>query len=136
MFRVLAKSMIVGLAVASLGAASITDASAATWHKGTPKVMRGSWIYHSKELGYPAWGQRKIHAKTMTNHDKGMPKVAFKNITYRSVGHGKYKLRFRSHLIAKKYHEKWAWGTLTFKVSKNRLIVTTHSFPPYHHGTI
>lgn len=123
------------LVTSILGIGSATPAQAATWHKGTPKAIRGSWVCHkSISSGTPGWGQRKIYANKMTNQDQHMPKVLFTHLKYKSLGHGKYKIHCFSRIIKKSYGDKGGYMTLTFVKNNGKL--KTGNWPWYHHGTV
>jgi hypothetical protein len=102
-----ALAVVAGLAI---GASTTQSANAATWHKGTPKVLRGKWVDPKKDktLDYYPWFTIKSNALLL-------PFVTNKNMTYQ---HKK-----GSHVYYIKGHEMgWTHGKLVnyykFKVSK------------------
>lgn len=57
---------------------------ASSWHKGTPKVLRGFWIH-----GY----HNAVTVNTKSYSCTGALTQMFKNAKWRSLGKGKYQLR-------------------------------------------
>ncbi|MGF2384683.1 hypothetical protein [Lentilactobacillus otakiensis] len=102
------KTMIAAaLLTAGLGLGAVsTPANAASWHRGTPKVLRGKWdnngakdeLWVSTRFIYviPFGGASVAHVKA---------------IKYRYVGHHTYKYRER--------FQPGGWFTNTIKVSAN-----------------
>ncbi|RRG06765.1 MAG: hypothetical protein DUD35_14220 [Lactobacillus sp.] len=119
------------LAGLTVGIASLsTTADAATWHKGTPKVLRGNWIYHRKQVSQ--WGYFHISSNKMLSDDQGMPGLTYKHLKYKSLGHEKYKIRSYSGR-SKGTMVKWAWGTTIFVKRHGKIKVNGYT-PWYHRG--
>lgn len=81
--------LITVLALASFG--GTTTAHAATWHSGTPKAIRGHWIYHKSKLSFGYYYVR-AHQICFQNY-QAIP-YRESQVTYKNLGHGRYKLRY------------------------------------------
>ncbi|MGP4116628.1 hypothetical protein [Levilactobacillus zymae] len=124
----LALTLVAGL---TLGTASLNTAKAATWHKGTPKALRGSWIYHRKQVSQ--FGQITFTASKYQRQDQGMPQTKGKHLKYRYVGHGTYKIH--AYIYGAKgtgYHNGWA--TMTIKKHNGRIQPKGDLW--FHRGTL
>ena len=107
------------LAGCGLYGATLPAAHAATWHKGTPKALRGNWSWYARGKHDPAWDTFHIAAKKMTSQGRGNPQMTYKRLRYRSLGHGKYRLR--AYERANQPHVKGRWVTETFVKRHGRL---------------
>ncbi|WP_203638650.1 hypothetical protein [Levilactobacillus wangkuiensis] len=82
------------MTVLLVGGAVPTTASAAYWHKGTPKVLRGHW--KSKSFNYngnKAHNGWIVGKKTITSASESMPVQVWKNLKYKKAGKGTYKFK-------------------------------------------
>ncbi|WP_283678419.1 hypothetical protein [Lentilactobacillus sp. Marseille-Q4993] len=74
------------LSTTLLGLGGMTvSAGASSWHKGSPKVLRGTW----KNEGYPVY---KITKNKLTVYGKG---GGTGKVSYKKTGHNKYSLKFK-----------------------------------------
>lgn len=77
-----------------------TQAAAAKWHSGTPKVIRGSWYHHSRNhnqnsyityyrhsdaSNYLGWSEKHHAYFELPGHGLG-------HYSYQSLGHHRYRL--------------------------------------------
>ncbi|MFC6290352.1 hypothetical protein [Levilactobacillus angrenensis] len=92
---------LIGLAAVSFGlaATSLTSAQAATWHKGTPKVMRHTWYYNGKadNKAYITYSQTKSTGNLFGYDDASesyyrLPGYGLKKLKYQSLGKHVYRL--------------------------------------------
>lgn len=123
------------LIITTLGISGLATnpVQAASWHKGTPKVLRGNWVYHRKQVSQ--WGYYHISANKMTSDDQGMPGLTYKHLKYKSLGHGKYKIHSYSGGVKGSLASKWYWGTTTFVKRHGKIQVNGYT-PWYHRGTL
>lgn len=111
-----------------IGLTGLTTANASAWHKGTPKAIRGSWVYHRKQVSQ--WGNIKFFAKRYSRIDQGMPETFAKKLTYQSRGHGVYKIRgYFYALKGTGYHPHWE----TLTVSKHKGKIKIHNYSGWLH---
>lgn len=75
---------------------SILTTQASSWHKGTPKVIRGSWVYKGNTA--------HVHAKIGKNfyHFESFAPIHMNNVSYKKIGKYTYKIRGYEPLYAKK----------------------------------
>lgn len=92
---------LLGLAAVTLGlsATSLTTANAATWHSGTPKVMRHTWFYNGKDdnKAYITYSKTKSTGNlfgydSLTQKYYRLPGYGLKNLKYQSLGKNVYRL--------------------------------------------
>ncbi|MGF2384680.1 hypothetical protein [Lentilactobacillus otakiensis] len=72
------------------------NVSAATWHKGTPKALRGTWKRGSDNLNNK-WMIYQIYKSSYIFGWMGMPAIKATGIKYRVLGHLKYELVGHGH---------------------------------------
>lgn len=114
------KIAVTAMTVLLVGSAVPTTASAASWHKGTPKALRGSWKRSYSQNGTKGTIRFKVTAKAISQSQTGWANTSLTNIKYRKVGAGTYKLKGtyhngnltqkNSHMKVKKSH-----GKVTYK---------------------
>lgn len=68
------------------------QAEAATWHKGTPKVLRGTWQKKVHEGGISFDTGIQIKKNYFTTFSPGDP-LYLKPVSYHKVGNGTYALK-------------------------------------------
>ncbi|MCT2899024.1 hypothetical protein EFM54_08540 [Lentilactobacillus buchneri] len=101
----LATSLILATTLTGVGALSTTPVKAASWHKGTPKVMRGTW---KNEYHQPF----KV-IKSGLNYGG---KVGTVKTTYKLAGHHKYQLKVNGHKVTATitaHHMKFSGDSFT-----------------------
>lgn len=109
--------LITALALTSFGGP--TTAHAATWHKGTPKALRGDWSWQRKHIDY-AGGGGQYGGYTFTKSGyvyqaQGDAPILTERVRYQNLGHGIYKIR--AYRFVKAYKTKGAWKTITMPIS-------------------
>jgi len=82
----LLKGSLALLAGFSIGTAGLTTANAATWHKGTPKVLRRYWSTKGTSKGKMNWSQFRGTKKGFQLGHMGMPGVLVAHSRYKRVG--------------------------------------------------
>lgn len=92
---------LMGLTAVTLGMAvtSVTSAKAATWHSGTPKVLRHTWFYNGKDdnKAYITFS-KKTSKGNLFGYDNvseryyRLPGYGLKKLKYQSLGHHIYRL--------------------------------------------
>lgn len=70
-----------------------TTANAATWHKGTPKALRGNWKRSYNDRGTKVTIHFDIKSKSMSIDRPGWASENWSNLKYQKVGSGTYKLK-------------------------------------------
>ncbi|MCI1554363.1 MAG: hypothetical protein LKH74_10625 [Levilactobacillus sp.] len=111
------KVAMTAMLVLLVGGAVPTTASAATWHKGTPKALRGNWKRSYNDRGSKVTIHFRIKSKSMDISRPGWAVESWSNLKYRKVGAGTYKIKgtYRnggmlaqknSHMKVKKSHSK------------------------------
>ncbi|MDT6980188.1 hypothetical protein [Levilactobacillus zymae] len=112
-----------------------TPTQAATWHRGTPKVLRGHWAYGVTKDHLA--GHLHISANRIWCQQPQSTPWKGKQMTYRSLGHGKYKVRLRQWRPNMAAPTKWHWFTLTFWLHHGKLTdyVYQNSRDPWYHRT-
>ncbi|QCZ44831.1 hypothetical protein [Levilactobacillus brevis] len=81
----LSKSAPIFFAIILLGVCSviITPVQAATWHKGTPKELRGYYQFHKKQLDqYPS---ESIYANRIDHFSVVLPFYEVKKLKYKKI---------------------------------------------------
>lgn len=110
------------ITVATLGLTLATPASnqiaqAATWHKGTPKALRGKW----RVKGLPSDAARLHITKSRVYYFSAGP-YYLKDVTYKRVSHNSYKVR------GYEYTYRFQYDTMKFKViNHNHIKLSTYS---------
>lgn len=98
-----------------LGMVTSTSVSAATWHKGTPKVTRGHWMKSDKvNMGGKILSSKEyftVTKKSISDSRTGWSASYWSNVRYRKTVNGNY-------LVLATYHNG---GMLTEKNSKMKL---------------
>ena len=89
----LIKVSMVGLVAVTLGGTTSTTASAATWHKGTPKALRGNWKRSYNDRGSKVTIHFRIKSKSMSISRPGWAAESWSNLKYQKVGAGTYKIK-------------------------------------------
>ena len=119
MFIIMRKSILVSLALtaslfAGVGATS-TTANAASWHKGMPKALQGTWkTKYSKAFGTSF----KLKIGKNYAHAQGLDPDYLNNTHYRYLGHHEYKVNGYEPIYSKKtrtHYYKW--------ISKHHIVV-------------
>lgn len=116
------KSMITALAVGiSLAGGSFavtTNADAATWHKGMPKALQGTWKTTKNNAFHVSF---KIKNGKNYSHASGTDPDFLNNTHYRYLGHHNYKVIGYEPIYSKKNETKY------FKwVSKHHIEVSSY----------
>ncbi|MFC6206669.1 hypothetical protein [Levilactobacillus tongjiangensis] len=92
---------LIGLAVATMGLAmvDVSSADAATWHAGTPKVLRHTWYYNGKDgnKAYITYAKSKstgnVFEQDAASHRfYRLPGYGLKKLKYQSLGKHIYRL--------------------------------------------
>ena len=88
-----------GALALALGVTDLTSAQAATWHAGTPKVMRHTWFYNGKvdNKAYITYTKTKSTGNLFgldatTDRYYRLPGYGLKKLKYQSLGHHVYQL--------------------------------------------
>ncbi|MFC6261855.1 hypothetical protein ACFP1C_13050, partial [Levilactobacillus fujinensis] len=76
---------------------TVQPAQASTWHKGTPKTIRGKW-----KLPYQS---QKISKSTIHVYSAG--KYYIKNVKYKKIGGGVFKVRGYEYTYLDKYNNTY-----------------------------
>lgn len=76
-----------------VGGTVSTTASAATWHKGTPKALRGTWKRSYNDRGNKVTIQLAIASKSINIDRPGWAAESWSNLKYQKVGAGTYKIK-------------------------------------------
>jgi len=84
--------MIVALTTVTVGGAAAT-AHAATWHKGTPKALRGNWQRSYRDQGTKIVMHFKVQAQTIHLSRVKSAATTWTNLSYQKVGKHTYKLK-------------------------------------------
>lgn len=96
----------------TLGTSSLVPANAATWHKGTPKALRHSFITKGGGMK-DNWTSFSGNKKGFTVGHMGMPGII--------VSHSKYRHTGRTYIL--KGHAKkngiFNGGNVTYKMTKS-----------------
>lgn len=88
------KMAVTAMTVLLMGGTVSTTASAATWHKGTPKTLRGNWKGKTFTYnGVKVRGVWVVGKKTIRSESPTMPGQTWKNLRYHKVGKGVYKVK-------------------------------------------
>ncbi|WP_057878191.1 hypothetical protein [Levilactobacillus paucivorans] len=116
------KIAVTAVTVLLVGGAVPTTASAASWHKGTPKALRGSWKRSYKQNGAKQTIHFKVTAKSIAEYRTGWASTNLTNVKYQKVSAGTYKLKGTYHngnLTKKNSHMKIkkSHGKVTYKFS-------------------
>lgn len=94
----------------------MTPTNAATWHHGTPKVLRGNWDNHQSRV------ELQVKSKSIYVMPYGGASVSrVKSIKYRYIGHRTYQ-----------YYQKFQAGsshTGKVKLSSNHHVVKVRGVP-------
>lgn len=83
---------LVFVAMLGIGGSVTTTAQASTWHKGTPKVVRGS--FQTKKYGADLTMSCVIRPKAFIFSASGMPTQVGYNVHYKNLGHHHYIIRY------------------------------------------
>ncbi|WP_125582514.1 hypothetical protein [Levilactobacillus cerevisiae] len=92
---------LLALATVTLGltAANVTSAKAATWHAGTPKVLRHTWFYNGKgdNKAYITYSKTKSTGNLFgydatSERYYRLPGYGLKKLKYQSLGKHVYRL--------------------------------------------
>lgn len=70
------------------------QAKKVTWHRGTPKALRGN--YKTKKYGADLQSIYKIYSKSTWHWYSGMPVQTGSHLYYRQTSHNHYVLKFNS----------------------------------------
>ena len=97
--------LITVLALASFG--GTPTAHAATWHSGTPKAIRGHWIYHKSKL---IFGYYYVRAHQIYFQNYQAIPYRERQVAYRNLGHGRYKLRYLFGYADTTYEQNIQYG--------------------------
>ncbi|PTM21232.1 hypothetical protein DA798_11360 [Lactobacillus sp. PFC-70] len=117
------KVFITSMTVLLVGGTVPATASAATWHKGTPRGLRGSWKRSYNDRGNKVTMHFKIKAKSINLSRPGWANEKWINLKYKKVGSGTYKIKgtYRNggSLTKKNSHMKLMkrHGKITYKNS-------------------
>ncbi|AYM01487.1 hypothetical protein [Levilactobacillus yiduensis] len=106
------KAAVTAMTVFLVGGTVSTTASAATWHKGTPKALRGNWKRSYNDRGSKVTIHFRIKSKSMNIGRPGWAAESWSSLKYQKVGAGTYKIKgtYRNG------------GTLTKKNSHMKLV--------------
>ncbi|WP_204121564.1 MULTISPECIES: hypothetical protein [Levilactobacillus] len=92
---------LIGLAAVTLGltANNVSSAQAATWHAGTPKVLRHTWFYNGKDdnKAYITYSKSKSTGNlfgydSTSERYYRLPGYGLKKLKYQSLGKHVYRL--------------------------------------------
>lgn len=81
------------LGALAFGLAAPVSAQAATWHRGTPKALRGKYQAVRKTAAQGFADEYRFTAKTFTWAVSNMPLQRHTHLKYRSLGHHLYRLK-------------------------------------------
>lgn len=87
------KMTMAALAVLLMSSTVATTANAATWHKGTPKALRGSWKRSYNDRGSKITIKFRIKSKSINIDRPGWASESWSNLKYHKVGSGVYKIK-------------------------------------------
>ncbi|GAW99577.1 hypothetical protein [Secundilactobacillus mixtipabuli] len=88
--------ILVTLGTVLAGSSTINaQAKKVTWHRGTPKVLRGK--YKTKKYGADLMAIYKINSKSTYYWASGMPIVNGYNLHYAKTSHNHYVLKYDAH---------------------------------------
>jgi len=117
------KIAVSAMTVLLVGGAVPTTASAATWHKGTPRALRGNWKRSYNDCGSKVTINFRIKSKSMSVSRPDWAVESWSNLKYQKVGASTYKIkgtyRNGSMLTEKNSHMKLVKksGKVTYKNS-------------------
>ncbi|WP_367295964.1 hypothetical protein [Levilactobacillus yonginensis] len=111
----------------------LTPAQAATWHKGTPKVLRGSWntkqLYSKSRIPFKKGNPHHYRIRFYISNtwldvlkDGGNSAGSTKKTTYRSLHHHVYQLK-----------QYWVEGGTTITKFKVKTKKKAYVYAPYKH---
>ncbi|OLF66254.1 hypothetical protein ADT67_12485 [Levilactobacillus brevis] len=96
-------------------------AQAATWHKGTPKALRGKW-----RVKHVPTSTERLHITKSHVYYFSVGPYYLKNVTYKKVNHNSYKVR------GYEYTYRLQYDTMKFKViNHNHIKLSTYSIAFY-----
>ncbi|QCZ42402.1 hypothetical protein [Levilactobacillus brevis] len=116
------KITMTGITVLTLGGMTTATASAAAWHKGTPKALRSNWKRSYYDHGTKVTINFNIKSNRMSIARPGWALENWSNLKYQKAGSGTYKIKGTYHngmLIKKNSHMKLVKkaGKVTYKNS-------------------
>lgn len=84
---------------------SSSHVEAATWHKGTPKVIRGKYKTH--HYGADLMSTFTIKKSSIKAWEAGMSPIYGSKVKYKRLGKNKYMLKYtaKSHMATRKWTE-------------------------------
>lgn len=85
--------VVVALTTIMVGGVAATSASAAAWHNGTPKAMRGNWQRSYKDQGTKITMHFKVGKKTISLARGKADATNWTQLKYQKVGRNTYKLK-------------------------------------------
>jgi len=129
MNKAVKKIMLVALVISGMlgGGTSLTEsASASSWHKGTPKIMRGTWyVPKSSALKVSKSGYGYYNMLyTKKFHSCFVHEFSFNfatNAKYRKIGTHKYQVRAKIEGGHVGFNDVGRYRTHTFTVTKKHL---------------
>lgn len=108
--------LITALVLTSFG--GTTTAHAATWHSGTPKAIRGHWIYKKSKW---IFGYYYVRANQIYSQDAQASSLRKHKIAYKELGHGRYKLRYISGYPGSNFIDHVQYGYVLKRHGKIRV---------------
>lgn len=91
------KMTVTAMTVLLMGGTVSTTASAATWHKGMPKGLRGTWKRSYNDRGTKVTMRVDISSKSFSMGRPGWAATNWTNLKYQKVGAGTYKVKGTYH---------------------------------------
>lgn len=104
------------LATSILSIGVATPVQAATWHKGTPKIARGTWYHNGGKANSTYMGYTNS-----TVAGNALVYVAKKHAFYRLPAHGYYDVKYK----ALGHHRYYLVGTDMFQKRNHETITVT-----------
>jgi len=87
------KIVVTAVTALLVGGTISTTANAATWHKGTPKALRGTWKRSYNDRGTKTTIRVAIKSKSINIGRPGWATENWSNLKYQRVGAGTYKIK-------------------------------------------
>ncbi|MCH5463361.1 hypothetical protein HC026_10870 [Lactobacillus sp. LC28-10] len=132
------KNLLIGIA---LGAAMVfgigqlsqaPTASASSWHRGTPKVLRGKYQGKLPKGSALGFGPISIIAANHTiDQSSGMPQIYTKNVKYKKYGH---YYRIIGHAVKSGMFRGGKMDTMYYKKGHSLKEQPTSEYISHHHS--